>query len=77
VASAVDLDRMRVDELGAAIYDRDAGGIQQPPVDAVQTHDLAILVTDQRRHIEIGCGATPAVAGGAGEIVRIMRGVAE
>jgi hypothetical protein len=53
VALAIDLDRVRVDDHGVTFMQGHATVDQQVAVYAVQAIDLAVLVGDQRRPIEL------------------------
>ncbi|MNR06225.1 hypothetical protein D3C85_1222880 [compost metagenome] len=72
---AVDLDRMRVQQLGMAFVQGHAAVDQQVAVDAIQAIDLAVLVGDQRRPVEVGLVQRPAKAPGLFEVFGKMRAV--
>ena len=56
---------------------RDARVVEQLGVDAVQPRDLDVLVRDQALPLEAGRADVPAVRGGVGEVVPVVRGVDE
>ena len=67
----INLDRMRVDDLGVAFMQGHAAVDQQIAIDTVQSIDLAILVGDQCCPLELGVPWSPS------EPFRVLEFVAE
>ncbi|MNL57146.1 hypothetical protein D3C87_1806860 [compost metagenome] len=59
-ALAVELDRIRVNDLGVTFMQGHTAIDQQVAIDAIQAIDLAILVGDQRRPIKLRLIQSPA-----------------
>src|SRR5262245_4568682 len=74
-ALAGDLDRVRIDEDGARLGQRDAGLRQQLLVDAVEAVDLLVLAGDQRRPVEARALDGPAEVAGILEVLVEVRGI--
>src|SRR5690606_9634079 len=75
VALAIDLDGMAIDDARMAFEQADATVGQQIAVDAVEALDLAVLVGDQRRPVEVRFAQRPAETCGLLEVLGEMRTV--
>jgi len=76
VGPARNLDRVRIEDAGAAFEQADTGGLEQRAVEVLELRDLAILVRDQRRPREFGL-RRPAIRTGVLEVIAIVGGIDE
>src|SRR5581483_6885484 len=72
---AVDRHGVRIDDLGVAFEDGDAGVAENFSVNGVQPADLPVLVGDELRPIDAPLADGPAVTRGVREIVGVVRRV--
>ncbi|MNF72792.1 hypothetical protein D3C84_547750 [compost metagenome] len=74
-ALAIDLDLMRIDDLRVPLMQGHAAVDQQVAINAIEAIDLAVLVGDQRRPVELRLIQAPAKTGSLLEVFGEVRTV--
>ena len=66
---SVEFDGVRIDQVGAAFEDVDAGNLQEAPVDAVEALNFSVFVGDQRGPVESPFANGPTKTSGVLEVI--------